>query len=219
MKLSARLHVLNDKYEPLADEELMQLIQSGDKLAVAALYERYKTSVYNLLVRVVPSKEVAEELTAETFITIFSKSELYDPAQRFKTWLWTIARRKGIDHLRKKKEFLYEDRRTSDQDEDSPHTLDFYAHEESTPEALFLEKSEKNLVNNCFEKLPLQQREMLSMRLFAEESYAQIAEAFQKTESNIKTLLFRAREALKKCVEGQMQDDEMPARSSGGSHE
>lgn len=181
----------------------MVLVQNGDKLAVGEIFERFKTPVYNLLLRVVYSPELAEELTSETFLTVYSKAEKYDPTLRFKTWLWTIARRKGIDQLRKKKELLYEDRRVTSDEEDTPHTLDYYASEESTPESLFLEQAEKKLVNECFEELGMPQKEILAMRLFSEEPYATIATHFNKTEANIKTLLFRARESLKKCVEAK----------------
>lgn len=204
MKLSSRYHVLQSKYQDQSDEALMEMIQKeGDQMAITEIYQRYKKAVYNLLLRVVYSQQLAEELTAETFLTVFSKAEQYDPEKKFTTWLWTIARRKGIDQLRKKNEKLHDDWKT---DEDSDHPIDFLAHDEATPEAALIEKSDQKLIADCFEKLSPEQREILSLRIFSEEAYAQIAQIVNKTEANIKTILFRAREAIKACVEGQQHE-------------
>lgn len=85
------------------DYKLVQLaISKGDQKAYAELLQRYRESVYFMMLKMVNNKDDADDLTIEAFGRAFKKLEQYTPNYAFSTWLFKIASNNAIDFLRKK---------------------------------------------------------------------------------------------------------------------
>lgn len=87
-----------------SDEALMLAYAGGDPRAFATLYERHERAVYRFILRRVGSLSgsgVADELHQETWFSVARQAPRYQPTARFTTWLYTIARSRIIDHLRR----------------------------------------------------------------------------------------------------------------------
>jgi RNA polymerase sigma-70 factor (ECF subfamily) len=83
------------------ESHLLERIQAGDEQALLELYGRYVNVVYSVAYRVLNDQMAAEEVTQDTFLRLWHKSDAYDPAKgAFATWLLTIARRLAIDAFR-----------------------------------------------------------------------------------------------------------------------
>jgi RNA polymerase sigma-70 factor (ECF subfamily) len=80
----------------------MEGLLSGDDDAIRTLYARFGRAVYALGLRLLGSREAAEELTQDVFLMAWRKAARFDPARgRLSTWLMTIAHNLAVDRLRR----------------------------------------------------------------------------------------------------------------------
>ena len=80
----------------------MEGLLGGDEDAIRALYARFGRPVFALGMRLLGSREAAEELTQDVFVTAWRKAARFDPARgRLSTWLMTIAHNLAVDRLRR----------------------------------------------------------------------------------------------------------------------
>jgi RNA polymerase sigma-70 factor, ECF subfamily len=80
----------------------MEGLLAGDDDAIRTLYGRFGRPVFSLGIRLLGSREAAEELTQDVFLTAWRKAARFDPARgRLSTWLMTIAHNLAVDRLRR----------------------------------------------------------------------------------------------------------------------
>jgi RNA polymerase sigma-70 factor (ECF subfamily) len=86
----------------ISDVELLHAIaRRRDEQALATLYDRYRTILFGLLVRILNSREEAEDVLQEVFLQVWRRASDFDDLRgRPFTWLVTLARSRGIDRLR-----------------------------------------------------------------------------------------------------------------------
>jgi RNA polymerase sigma-70 factor (ECF subfamily) len=83
------------------DAGLVREVAAGSEAALAALYDRHADAVYAAACRLTADRQVAEEVVQETFLALWNRAELYDPAAgSLAAWLHTIARNRTVDRLR-----------------------------------------------------------------------------------------------------------------------
>jgi len=75
----------------LRDEDLIVLVQQGQRRAFDELVARYKSRLYAFILRMVKEPDLAEELTQETLIRVYLHAEKYREIAKFSTWVFTIA--------------------------------------------------------------------------------------------------------------------------------
>jgi RNA polymerase sigma-70 factor (ECF subfamily) len=85
----------------LSDVQLLHAIAARDDAALARLYDRYRLILFGLLLRILNSREEAEDVLQEVFLQIWRRAGDFDEArgQAF-TWMVTLARSRAIDRLR-----------------------------------------------------------------------------------------------------------------------
>src|SRR6056297_1837495 len=106
------------------DYEVVQKAIAGDNAAYAELLERYRDTIYFMLLKKVNNEIDAEDLTIEAFGKAFKSLEKYNPTYAFSTWLFKIANNNCVDFLRKQKHKHYSlDSRLHD-DDDSDASYD-----------------------------------------------------------------------------------------------
>ncbi|HEX6844573.1 MAG TPA: sigma-70 family RNA polymerase sigma factor [Actinomycetota bacterium] len=80
----------------------MEGLLAGDDDAIRTLYARFGRPVYSMGLRLLGSREAAEELTQDVFLTAWRKAARFDPQRgRLSTWLMTIAHNLAVDRLRR----------------------------------------------------------------------------------------------------------------------
>ena len=83
------------------DIRLLEKVVQRDQTSFAALYDRYASLIYTMVLRMVKSTDEAEDLLQEIFMQIWNKAEMFAGSKgSVYTWVVTIARRKAIDRLR-----------------------------------------------------------------------------------------------------------------------
>ena len=85
------------------EAELVARLQRGDEGALAELYERLGGNVYALALKLLKSREEAEEVVQDTFLTLYRKAESYHTLHRSpRAFVYTIARNEALSRLRKR---------------------------------------------------------------------------------------------------------------------
>ena len=80
----------------------MDGLLAGNDDAIRALYARFSRPVYSMGMRLLGSREAAEELTQDVFVTAWRKAARFDSTRgRLSTWLMTIAHNLAVDRLRR----------------------------------------------------------------------------------------------------------------------
>jgi RNA polymerase sigma-70 factor (ECF subfamily) len=86
---------------PASDATLVGEMLMGSQDALAGLYDRHASAVFAAAMRASRDRTIAADVVQETFLTLWSRAELFDPARgALPAWLLTIARNRAIDHLR-----------------------------------------------------------------------------------------------------------------------
>ena len=84
-----------------ADIELLKAVSRGDEQALAQLYDNYRVILFGLLVRILNSREEAEDVLQEVFLQVWRRARDFDETRgKPFTWLVTLARSRAIDRLR-----------------------------------------------------------------------------------------------------------------------
>ena len=83
------------------DKDILRLLQERDQRAITLLYEYYSPALYNIILQLVRTEAIAEEVMQDAFLKIWEKVEQYDPKKgRLFTWMVRICRNMAIDTLR-----------------------------------------------------------------------------------------------------------------------
>src|SRR4051794_25289529 len=98
----------------LADEDLMQLVRRGDTAAFELVYERHATAAFSLAYRMTGTRNVAEDVVQEAFLSLWRSGARYDRARgSVRTWVLGIVHNRAIDALRRS--MVHDRRRASDE--------------------------------------------------------------------------------------------------------
>ncbi len=185
------------------DQELVSRVLAGEESLFSALVRRYQTRVVAHVARMVGSREDALDLAQEIFLKVFQALDRYNPEFKFSTWLFRIAGNAAIDHLRKRRprtvplEIADPESRTGvSAIEHESAGLDPYG------ELRNVERGEA--ISKAIAELPLEFRELITLRHFGGLSYEEIARLKNMPLGTVKNKLFRARVVLKERLAGEL---------------
>jgi RNA polymerase sigma-70 factor, ECF subfamily len=83
------------------DAALVREVANGSQHALAELYDRHASAVFAAACRLTTDRQLAEEVVQETFLAVWNRAELFNPATgSLAAWLHTIARNRTVDRLR-----------------------------------------------------------------------------------------------------------------------
>ncbi len=85
-----------------SDAHLVRRAQQGDSDAFAALFQRHKTRIYSVCLRMTNNTAEAEDLTQDAFLQVFRKLSTFHGDSALSTWLYRIAVNTVLMHFRKK---------------------------------------------------------------------------------------------------------------------
>ena len=164
-------------------EHLSQIQLHQDQKAFAELFSYFAPRVKAFLIKSGASPSMAEECTQEVMATLWHKAHLFDPSRAsVATWIFTIARNKKIDALRKQRR---------------PEPEDLQWGPKSEPEAsdILALQQDANQLTLAMTALPSQQRDLIKKAYFGELSHSEIA---AETGLPLGTIKSRLRLALSK---------------------
>ncbi|MEO8885075.1 MAG: sigma-70 family RNA polymerase sigma factor [Mucilaginibacter sp.] len=176
------------------DFHLVVRAREGDQKAYADLMQRYKDSIYFMVLKMVNNKEDAMDLTVETFAKAFEKLEKYQPEYAFSTWLFRVATNNCIDFIRKKKLNTTSIHGMMDDDGDE-QPLQIKS-DGLNPEETSIKKQQTEELKQLIDSLPPRYRNLIVLRYFDELSYEEIAQQLDLPLGTVKAQLFRGRYLL-----------------------
>ncbi|QXV67359.1 sigma-70 family RNA polymerase sigma factor [Mucilaginibacter achroorhodeus] len=186
------------------DFQLVLKAREGNQKAYADLMQRYKDSIYFMVLKMVNNKEDAMDLTVETFAKAFEKLDKYQPEFAFSTWLFRVATNNCIDFIRKKKLSTQSIHGMMDDDGDEK-PLQIKA-DTLNPEESSIKKQQTAELKLLIESLPPRYRNLITLRYFDELSYEEISQQLDLPLGTVKAQLFRGRYLLGNIINRYKKD-------------
>ena len=174
----------------LTDEQLIKDFQAGDSHAFEELVERYKNRIYNFIYRFVNDVSLAEDLTQDTFLKLFTHKDSYREIAKFSTWLYTIAQNLAKTELRKRnrrKTYSVSDLSTEDREFVISSDQNIVVDKKSDVENFNL------VIMDCLTELSEEFQIMIILRDFQELSYEEISKILEIPIGTIKSRINRGR--------------------------
>ena len=179
------------------DAALVQDYINGNERALEMLIKRHKLKIYNFIYSKVFDRDTAEDIFQETFIKVIKtlKRGVYNEEGKFLPWVMRIAHNLVIDFFRKNNRIPTFD------NSDEFDIFQLIGDGNPTAEKAMIEEQVVEDLQNLIVKLPEDQKDVLTMRLYKDMSFKEIAES---TDVSINTALGRMRYAiinLRKLIE------------------
>ena len=189
--------------EQKTDQQLVEMVQQGNKAAFDLLVRKYQHKVLSLISRFVKNQGDVPDVAQEAFIKAYRALPNFRGESAFYTWLYRIAVNTAKNHLAAQK------RRPSSSDLDIQESEFFddadQLRDTASPERLLLTRELRNVVIATLETLPEDLRTAISLRELDGMSYEDIANVMECPVGTVRSRIFRAREALEKQIEPLMQ--------------
>jgi RNA polymerase sigma-70 factor, ECF subfamily len=181
------------------ENRLVERAKRGNPEAFRALVETYKERLFAYVYRMLRSHHEAEDICQAAFVKAYEKLDSYSEKYAFSTWLFTIAYRLSLNHLRKRKAYAgdVDFSRIGDNEDDAPRTI------ANTEEARRL----RTAIWAAVEDLKPPQK--TSVLLFYREgkSCEEIGQVLDMPTVTVKSHLHRARAKLREALQAQFVDD------------
>lgn len=172
---------------------LVEQARSGDEKAFSKLLNRYRDSIYFLLLKMVKNTSDAEDLTIEAFGKAFRNIDQFTPEFAFSTWLFKIATNNCIDFIRRKQ--LIPGPIDQFQDDQNDITVNLQS-DFPDPEEILINDQKIKVLRAIVNQLKPRYRMLIELRYFKEYSYEEIAEELNLPIGTVKAQLFRAKTLL-----------------------
>jgi len=181
------------------DQNLVQRVQRGDKVAFEMLFTKYQRRVSRLVARFVRSEAEVEDIVQESFIKAYRALASFRGDSAFYTWLYRIAVNTAKNHLvsaSKRPISLSQFEKNDDDD----FQEDIFMSDAATPESELITKQIAETVNKSMNELPADLREAIMLREIEGMSYEDIADAMGCPKRTVRSRIFRAREAISEKI-------------------
>jgi len=163
----------------LADEDLMQLVRKGESAAFEVVYQRHATAAFSLAYRMVGTRNAAEDVVQEAFLSLWRSGARYDRARgSVRTWVLGIVHNRAIDALRRS--VVHDRRRASDEGIEER----FEARERTDVEAA--RNDEAREVQAALRTLPDEQCKVIELAYFGGFSQSEIADMLDTPIGTVK---------------------------------
>ncbi|WP_236904076.1 RNA polymerase sigma factor [Comamonas serinivorans] len=184
---------------PPSDEALMlAYAQHGDLRAFETLYERLALPMWRYVLRSVGDRAMADDIAQDTWFNVVRAAASYQPTARFKTWLFTLAHNRLVDHLRAKRPQVS---LSADTDEGLALANTLAVDSGFGPLQQVAHRQQAQALLDALAELPELQREAFLMQAEAGLSLAEIAEATGTSTETVKSRLRYARQKLRQSLE------------------
>jgi len=167
-----------------SDEALIEKIASGNRLAMQVLFARHHARVYRFVLRLVANEALAEDITSETFLSVWRQAHRFGARSTVTTWVLAIARYKALAELRRRPEPSAEN-----QNEEA-------ADPAADPEVALQATHRSEILRKCLTQLSREHREIIDLVYYHEKTVQEVAEVLGIPGNTVKTRMFYARRKL-----------------------
>lgn len=191
----------------MEEKEFIQQLKKNDEKAFKLLVDLFSKKVYNTCIGMLQNLEDAEDVTQEIFITVHLNIGLFKEESSLSTWIYRISVNKCLEFIRKKHRKkrlgVFKSIFTSYGEKTLENHTDF------VHPGVQLEQQERaKILFKAIDLLPEQQRMAYVLHKLDQVSYNEIAEVMQLSLSAVESLLFRAKQNLKKILANYYEENE-----------
>ena len=180
----------------LTDANLLNAIARQDEQALASLYDRYRLILFGLLMRILRSREEAEDVLQEVFLQVWRRASDFDPQRgRPFTWLVTLARSRAIDRLRQ----------LGSRERVASSVIEFAGEGMVDAADNTFRSEQRQLVAAALTELSEEQRRALILAYFEGLTQAEIAERLRSPLGTVKTRMRSGMIKLRELLSQQME--------------
>jgi RNA polymerase sigma-70 factor, ECF subfamily len=182
----------------LADEDLMPLVQAGRADAFEAVYDRHSSAAFSLAYRIAGSRNQAEDVVQEAFLSIWRSGGRYDRHRgSVRTWILGIIHNRAVDQLRRN--YVHDRRRAGDAAiESMEETLE--AKERTEDEVG--RRSQAAAVRTALADLPSEQSRVIELAFFGGFTHTEIADLLEAPVGTVKGRMRLGMAKLRTALEG-----------------
>ena len=176
-------------------EQLVAAVgRNADREAFGTLFRHFAPRLKGYLLRMGAEPESAEELVQEAMIMVWRRAETFDPSQSaVSTWVFTIARNKRIDALRRER-----------RPEIDPQDPALEPAAEGPADEQVLKGQQARILKDALQLLPREQAELVQMAYFEDKAHGAIAEETQLPLGTVKSRLRLALNHLRKALKEEL---------------
>jgi RNA polymerase sigma-70 factor, ECF subfamily len=202
------------------DQRIIAGLRAGDETVFVEMVDRYNGSLVRVAMRYVPSRAVAEEVVQDTWIGVIEGIDRFEGRSTLKTWLYKILIYKARARGERERRTVPLSALADDDSSPSVPTERFrgsdalWAGHWATPprrwdgdaEDRALAGEAGTVIDATIAKLPLAQREVITLRDVHQFSSVQVCDLLGLTEANQRVLLHRARSKVRAALEKYLDD-------------
>ena len=192
-----------DRSEAGVVRSTIEEIRRGEREAFGRLVELYQKRLFALTLMMVRDRPAAEEVTQDAFVRALQHLDRYDDSRPFYPWLATIACRLAQTWLRNRGRLAGREGVPLDPEHEWPAAAD--------PLAELMANEEERRLWRAVAALPSGERTAVYLYYRQEMQVREIAHALGLTRGTVKTLLFRARQRLRRTLD--------PTRAAGAGRQ
>lgn len=178
--------------EQIDDLQLVEFVKQGDRSAFSALMLRHQRAVLRMAIRFVRDPDLAEDVVQDAFIKAYEKIHLFEARASFKSWLFQIAANTARNKIRERREGHVDV-------ENTPLAVS------ATAETVLVQGSVAELIGDLVQKLPERQRMALTLRIYEDLSFQEIAQImgcpYDTAKANYRHGLLRIQKDVKKLTD------------------
>ena len=176
-----------------SSEELISRARSGDDEAFRLIFGRYGRPIISFIYDMVGRRDLAEELTQETFVRAYKNLKTLRDDTKLSTWLFGIAKNVARESLR------YKHRETDRIGFDDDRVLEL-SDGKQPPDRQLLDKELNGVIQDALGALDEDKRLVFTLKIFQQRSYEEIAEITGFSIPKLKTDLHRARTEMRRRI-------------------
>ena len=165
----------------------------GDPAAFNRLVLKRERQIYNLVFRMLGNRDDAAEMTQEIFLAVFRNITRFERKARFSTWLYRIAVNHCLSRLRRRPPLI---QTLDDEAEYSIPVRERLGIPDRQDERI-LRLEQRRIVRDALARLTPEQRVVVELKFFQEETFLSISEILRVPESTVKSRFYAALEVLK----------------------
>jgi len=181
-----------DENKKMEDEEIVLLIQNGEKEKFGILMDRYEKKISRYASKFLADVCNVEDIVQDLFIKVYENIMSFDTSMKFSPWIYRIAHNIFINEMKKKKTLSFHIF-------DIDTILPYYSYDNIFSKNMF-DSEIKDIMHKKLDTLPLKYKEILILNCIEGFSYKEISTILKVPTGTVGIRLKRAKDLLRKQI-------------------
>jgi RNA polymerase sigma-70 factor (ECF subfamily) len=180
------------------DSEYIRKVLQGDSRAFRYFIDKYRNLAYSLAISIVKNSAVAEEVTQDAFVNAYKSLHKFEERAKFSTWLYKIVMNESLKRVKRK---------TLDYCKDIEEIHDTEISHLNESIDTLSDEDQRYFINRALDRLSPNDSLVLRLFYLQESTLREIQEITGLTETNIKSILHRARKRMYAALQLELKEE------------